>query len=108
MQLSMQTLLKSQPAQHSIANKWQVGHGSNIDARCPSEVELLEQLASGAAPSEALADLGGDGSAEATTVCSLFEDKMAEVRRTGPELLLGARCWTTWWATASPCLTGWA
>ena len=47
MQLSMQTLLKAQPAQHLIANKWQVGVGQNKGVRCPVGGELLEQLATG-------------------------------------------------------------
>lgn len=47
MQLSMQTLLKAQPAQHLIANKWQVAVGPNKEVRCPVGGELLEQLATG-------------------------------------------------------------
>ncbi|NDH65898.1 MAG: hypothetical protein EBY26_05935 [Microbacteriaceae bacterium] len=106
MQLSMQTILKVQPVQLSIANKWQAGDASNIDARCPAEGELMEQLASGTALCEALADLVGDGSAEANTERALFEDKMAEGRRTGLKPCHGARCRATWWATASRYLTG--
>lgn len=47
MQLSMQTLLKAQSAQHLIANKWQMGVGPNKEVRCPVDGELLEQLATG-------------------------------------------------------------
>jgi aldehyde dehydrogenase (NAD+) len=49
MRISMQMQLKAQPARHFIANAWQAGGGTDIEARCPADGTLLAHLAAGGA-----------------------------------------------------------